>query len=83
MTKFEKLNEAILNLGKNWQIKEMSDSRKNKHTDNNRRDLLISLGQIRTDLGFLQPDLTYKWERKELMNKIEDLQELIEKKRFF
>ena len=83
MTKFEKLNEAILNLGKNWQIKEMSDSRKNKHADNNRRDLLISLGQIRTDLGFLQPDLRYKWERKELMNKIEDLQELIEKKRFF
>tara|TARA_R100001126_G_scaffold72285_1_gene42181 strand:+ start:222 stop:473 length:252 start_codon:yes stop_codon:yes gene_type:complete len=83
MTKFEKLNEAILNLGKNWQIKEMSDSRKNKHADNNRRDLLISLGQIRTDLGFLQPDLRYKWERKELMNKIEDLQELIAKKRFF
>ena len=83
MTKFEKLNEAILNLGKNWQIKEMNDSRKNKHADNNRRDLLISLGQIRTDLGFLQPDLRYKWERKELMNKIEDLQELIAKKRFF
>jgi len=83
MTKFEKLNEAILNLGKNWQIKEMSDSRKNKHADNNRRDLLISLGQIRTDLGFLQPDLRYKWERKELMNKIEDLEELIKKKRFF
>jgi len=83
MTKFEKLNEAIVNLGKNWQIKEMSDSRKNKHADDNRRDLLISLGQIRTDLGFLQPDLRYKWERKELMNKIEDLQELIAKKRFF
>ena len=83
MTKFEKLNEAILNLGKNWQIKEMNDSRKNKHADNNRRDLLISLGQIRTDLGFLQPDLRYKWERKELMNKIEDLEELVAKKRFF
>ena len=84
MTKFEKLNEAILNLGKkNWQVKEMNDSRKNKHADDNRRDLLISLGQIRTDLGFLQPDLRYKWERKELMNKIEDLQELIAKKRFF
>ena len=61
----------------------MNDSRKNKHADDNRRDLLISLGQIRTDLGFLQPDLRYKWERKELMNKIEDLQELIAKKRFF
>ena len=76
MTKFEKLNEAINNLGN-------MDTRKNKHADDNRRDLLISLGQIRTDLGFLQPDLRYKWERKELMNKIEDLQELIAKKRFF
>jgi len=74
MTKFEKLNEAIEN---------MSDTRKNKHADNNRRDLLIELGQIRTDLGFLQPDLRYKWERKELMNKIDELQEMIAKKRFF
>tara|TARA_R100001163_G_C5050560_1_gene187427 strand:+ start:550 stop:801 length:252 start_codon:yes stop_codon:yes gene_type:complete len=83
MTKFEKLNEAILNLGKNWQIEEMNDPRKNKHEDNNRRDLLIALGQIRTDLGFLQPDIRYKWERKELTNKIDDLMELISKKRFF
>jgi len=74
MTKFEKLNEAIEN---------MSDTRKNKHADDNRRDLLIALGQIRTDLGFLQPDIRYKWERKELMDKIDELQELIAKKRFF
>ena len=74
MIKYEKLNEAIEN---------MSDTRKNKHADDNRRELLIELGQIRTDLGFLQPDLRYKWERKELMNKIDELQELIAKKRFF
>ena len=74
MTKFEKLNEAIEN---------MSDTRKNKHADDNRRELLIALGQIRTDMGFLQPDIRYKWERKELMNKIDELQELIAKKRFF
>ena len=74
MIKFKKLDEAIQN---------MSDTRKNKHADDNRRDLLIALGQIRTDLGFLQPDIRYKWERKELMNKIDELQELIAKKRFF
>ena len=51
--------------------------------DQNRSKLLIELGQIRTDLGFLQPDLRYKWERKELMNKIDELQEMIAKKRFF
>ena len=76
MTEFKKLNEAISNLGK-------MDTRKNKHAENNRRDLLIALGQIRTDLGFLQPDIRYKWERKEIMNGIDDLMELIAKKRFF
>jgi hypothetical protein len=73
MTKFEKLNEVIENM----------DTRRHKHAEENRRDLLIQLGQIRTDLGFLQPDIRYKWERKELMNKIEELQEMIAKKRFF
>ena len=56
---------------------------KKNNQDQNRSKLLIELGQIRTDLGFLQPDLRYKWERKELMNKIEELQETIAKKRFF
>ena len=73
MTKFEKLNEVIENM----------DPRRHKHAEENRRDLLIELGQIRTDLGFLQPDIRYKWERKELMDKIEDLQDRIAKKRFF
>ena len=76
MTKFEKLNEVINNLGN-------MDTRKNEHAKENRRDLLIALGQIRTDLGFLQPDIRYKWERKEVMNNIDDLMELIAKKRFF
>ena len=76
MTNFKKLNEAINNLGN-------MDTRKNKHAEDNRRDLLIALGQIRTDLGFLQPDIRYKWERKEIMNGIDDLMELIAKKRFF
>ena len=76
MTNFEKLNEAINNLGD-------MDTRKNKHAEDNRRDLLIALGQIRTDVGFLQPDIRYKWERKEVMDKIDDLMELISKKRFF
>ena len=76
MTEFKKLNEAINNLGN-------MDTRKNKHAEDNRRDLLIALGQVRTDLGFLQPDIRYKWERKEIMNNIDDLMELIAKKRFF
>ena len=76
MTKFEKLNEVINNLGN-------MDTRKNKHAEDNRRDLLIALGQIRTDLGFLQPDIRYKWDRKEVMNNIDDLMELIAKKRVF
>ena len=59
------------------------ETKSDKLVDHNRRKLLIELGQIRTDLGFLQPDIRYKWERKELMNKIDELQEMIAKKRFF
>ncbi len=59
------------------------ETKSDRLVDHNRRKLLIELGQIRTDLGFLQPDLRYKWERKELMNKIDELQEMIAKKRFF
>jgi hypothetical protein len=59
------------------------ETKSDRLVDHNRRKLLIELGQIRTDLGFLQPDIRYKWERKELMNKIEELQEMIAKKRFF
>ena len=59
------------------------ETKSDRLVDHNRRKLLIELGQIRTDLGFLQPDIRYKWERKELTNKIDDLQELIAKKRFF
>lgn len=56
---------------------------KKSKEDQNRSKLLIELGQIRTDLGFLQPDIRYKWERKELIDKIDELQEMIAKKRFF
>ena len=73
MTKFQKLSETINNLG---DMKTTTDN-------HNRSKLLIELGQIRTDLGFLQPDIRYKWERKEVMDKIDDLMELISKKRFF
>ena len=59
------------------------ETKSDRLVDHNRRKLLIELGQIRTDLGFLQPDIRYKWERKELMNKIDELQEMIAKKRFF
>jgi len=59
------------------------ETKSDRLVDHNRRKLLIELGQIRTDLGFLQPDIRYKWERKELMDKIDELQELIAKKRFF
>ena len=59
------------------------ETKSDRLVDHNRRKLLIELGQIRTNLGFLQPDIRYKWERKELMNKIDELQEMIAKKRFF
>ena len=90
MTKFEKLNEAILNLGKNWQIKNMNEKnlapiidREEKIQNQNRSNLLRMLGDIKFELHFLHNDMRFKWNKKEIVQKIEDLEELIKKKRFF
>ena len=90
MTKFEKLNEAILNLGKNWQIKNMNEKnlapivdREEKIQNQNRSNLLRMLGDIKFELHFLRNDMRFKWNKKEIVEKIEDLEELIKKKRFF
>jgi|TARA_R110001599_G_C11816188_1_gene616607 hypothetical protein len=73
MTKFEKLREAINSLPK----------METDPIDKKRYDLKIAIGQIMTDLRFLQPDLRYKWERDELMQKMQDLLDQINRKEFF
>ena len=90
MTKFEKLNEAILNLGKNWQIKNMNEKnlapiidREEKIQNQNRSNLLRMLGDIKFELHFLHNDMRFKWNKKEIIQKLEDLEELVAKKRFF
>tara|TARA_R100000278_G_scaffold38642_1_gene34232 strand:- start:1073 stop:1345 length:273 start_codon:yes stop_codon:yes gene_type:complete len=90
MTKFEKLNEAILNLGKNWQIKNMNEKnlapivdREEKIQNQNRSNLLRMLGDIKFELHFLRNDMRFKWNKKEIVQKLEDLEELVAKKRFF
>ena len=90
MTKFEKLNEAILNLGKNWQIKNMNEKnlapiidREEKIQNQNRSNLLRELGDIKFELHFLRNDMRFKWNKKEIVQKLEDLEELVAKKRFF
>ena len=90
MTKFEKLNEAILNLGKNWQIKNMNKKnlapivdREEKIQNQNRSNLLRMLGDIKFELHFLRNDMRFKWNKKEIVQKLEDLEELVTKKRFF
>ena len=79
MTEFKKLNEAILNLGKNWEIKNMDEKIQNQ----NRSNLLRMLGDIKFELHFLHNDMRFKWNKKEIVQKIEDLEELIVNKRFF
>ena len=48
-----------------------------------RSKLVMELGSIRQTLGFLQPDIRYKWNQKDLIAKIEDLQHRINQKEFF
>ena len=73
MTKFEKLKEAIDNLPK----------METDPIDKKIYELKIAIGQLMTDLRFLQPDLRYKWERKELMEKMQELLDRINRKEFW
>ena len=73
MTKFEKLNEAINDLS----------NVETKKENQNRSNLLRMLGDIKFELHFLHNDMRFKWNKKEIVQKIEDLEELVAKKRFF
>ena len=73
MTKFEKLTQAIENMtGKTIKPEQIKRSK-----------LVMELGCLRQDLGFLQPDIRYKWNQNELIDKIESLQHRISQKEFF
>ena len=73
MTKFEKLSETINNLG----------DMKSKTENQNRSNLLKALTDIKMEVHFLRNDMRVKWNKKDIVEKIEDLEELITKKRFF
>lgn len=73
MTKFEKLTQAIENMtGETIKPEQIKRSK-----------LVMELGSLRQDLGFLQPDVRYKWNQKKLIDKIESLQHRISQKEFF
>ena len=57
--------------------------REEKERDQNRSNLLRMLGDIKFELRFLHNDMRFKWNKKEIVQKLEDLEELIAKKRFF
>jgi len=81
MTKFEKLNEAIQNMNKK-NLAPIVD-REEKIQNQNRSNLLRMLGDIKFELHFLRNDMRFKWNKKEIVQKLEDLEELVAKKRFF
>lgn len=81
MTKFEKLNEAIQNMNKK-NLAPIVD-REEKIQNQNRSNLLRMLGDIKFELHFLHNDMRFKWNKKEIVQKLEDLEELVAKKRFF
>ena len=81
MTKFEKLNEAIQNMNE----KNLAPiiNREEKIQNQNRSNLLKALTDIKMEVHFLRNDMRFKWNKKDIVEKIEDLEELITKKRFF
>ena len=81
MTKFEKLNEAIQNMNKK-NLAPIVD-REEKIQNQNRSNLLRMLGDIKFELHFLHNDMRFKWNKKEIVQKLEDLEELVANKRFF
>ena len=81
MTKFEKVNEAIQNMNKK-NLAPIVD-REEKIQNQNRSNLLRMLGDIKFELHFLRNDMRFKWNKKEIVQKLEDLEELVAKKRFF
>tara|TARA_A100001515_G_scaffold44313_1_gene34879 strand:+ start:578 stop:823 length:246 start_codon:yes stop_codon:yes gene_type:complete len=81
MTKFEKLNEAIQNMNEK-NLAPIVD-REEKIQNQNRSNLLRMLGDIKFELHFLRNDMRFKWNKKEIVQKLEDLEELVAKKRFF
>ena len=72
MTKFEKLNEAINNLG----------NVETKKQNQNRSNLLRELADIKFKLHFLHNDLEFKYNKKEIVDMLEDLCDMIVKRRF-
>ena len=73
MTKFEKLNEAINNLG----------NVETKKQNQNRSNLLRELADIKFKLHFMHNDLRFKENKKEIVDQLEDLCDMIINKRFF
>ena len=63
MTKFEKLNEAINNLG----------NVETKKQNQNRSNLLRELADIKFKLHFMHNDLRFKENKKEIVDQLEDL----------
>ena len=57
--------------------------REEKFQNQNRSNLLRMLGDIKFELHFLHNDMRFKWNKKEIVQKLEDLEELIANKRFF
>ena len=56
---------------------------KSKTENQNRSNLLRMLGDIKFELHFLHNDMRFKWNKKEIVQKLEDLEELVANKRFF
>ena len=51
-------------------------------TDFKKRELLYALGDLRSDVGYLQDNIEFKHNRKKLIEKIEELQSSVRRGNF-
>jgi len=53
-----------------------------KDTNFKKRELLYALGDLRSDVGYLQDNIEFKHNRKKLIEKIEELQSSVRRGNF-
>jgi hypothetical protein len=58
-------------------MKPLTEKEKAFYSRSQREQILYQLGDLESDLRFLQDDLRFKWEKKKIIDKIGEIQHFI------